>query len=492
MPISTFILYSMVISAILKGKRFFTAAACAFRRSFPLLPDVISAAFSPLYRTISATRQALSMYLLLMRRQSSLLDGIGEFASTWIGAGRGSSLQKVKEIDYPASLGFLWEKFSKFFGFSEYDACKVMGLATSADMYIPRYITEIFRDIVKLLPGGEFSVDDSIMKFRIEDYSALSKLFFKERRDRAKDPTATIQELIIARALQIRTEEAVFHIVDYTLEHTKCRNLCLSGGVALNSVINAKLEKRYPETGIFIQPAAHDAGTAIGAALHIWHDVLKNPRNKRHFSPYLGPDYTDAQVEEALKAYSLCWKKLPTGEDLADYTAAALNKGKIIGWYQGRLEFGPRALGNRSLLANPTDGRIKEIINAMGIKNREEFRPFAPSMMEEHMHEWVDCRGPSPYMLNVYPVKKDKLGSIDAVTHSDGTARIQSVSGEQNSRYHALLKRFNEISGLPLFLNTSFNSQEPIVNTPGDAIKTFMSTRFDMLVMGTYVVEREQ
>ncbi len=420
------------------------------------------------------------------------IDGIGEFASTWIGEGKGNSLRLLKEIDYPASLGFLWEKFSKFFGFSEYDACKVMGLATSAEVYIPGYMRQIFSDIVTLLPGGEFAIDDSIMKFRVEDYSMLSKLFYKEKRDRAKDPTATIQEMIIASALQLRTEEAIFHMVDYALEKTKKKNLCLSGGVALNSVVNAKLEKRYPEVQIFIQPAAHDAGTAIGAAYYIWHDMLKNsrPAGLSYFSPYLGPDYSDLEVEEALKARSLPYRKFPTLEELVDHVAARLHLGKIIGWYQGRLEIGPRALGNRSLLASPVDGRIKEIINAMGIKNREEFRPFAPSMREEQAQEWVDVKGTSPYMLNVYNVRKEKLGLIDAVTHSDRTARIQTVNKEQNPRYHALLSRFHEISGLPLFLNTSFNSQEPIVTTPGDAIQTYLNTKFDMLVMSTFVVER--
>lgn len=420
------------------------------------------------------------------------VDGIGEFASTWLGRGRGNRLEKIKEIDYPGSLGFLWEKFAKYLGFTEYDACKVMGLATSATSYIPGYIFDNFEEIVQLLPHGEFRVDDTIMRFRNEDYSELSRRFFKERRDKLKDPTATIQEMMLASALQKRTEEAILHMVEYLMKETSSRNLCLSGGVALNSVANAKILRKYPDMKLFIQPAAHDAGTAIGAAYYIWNVIMGKPKDESQTwgSPYLGPEFPSTVIEQALRDQNVRYRKYSSYEELVDHTAKLLVNGKIVGWYQGRLEIGPRALGNRSLLAHPADGRIKEKINAMGIKNREEFRPFAPSIMEEHAAEWVDCPCSSPYMLLVFDVKPDKLGRIDAVTHSDGTSRIQSVNSRQNSLYYELLKKFRDLSGIPLFLNTSFNSQEPIVTSPQDAVRTFTSTRFDALVMGKYVAER--
>ena len=463
------------------------------------IPDILSAAAGRNIKEIfhfipHHLCHAASAYLVSPFQKSGILaiDGIGEFASTWIGKGEGNRMEEIREIDYPGSLGFLWEKFSKYLGFSEYDACKVMGLATSAEVYIPRYVLDIFEEIVQLEPGGGFLVNDSIMKFRNEDYSELSKRFFKDRRDKAKDPTATIQEMVIASALQKRTEEAIFHMVDYLRKETSCENLCIAGGVALNSVVNAKILKKYPGMSLFIPPAAHDAGTAIGAAYYLWNMVLGNAKEESQTfsSPYLGPSYTSQEIEETLRDAGLSYKAFGTQEELVDYTAKMLHQGRIVGWYQGRLEIGPRALGNRSLLANPGDGRIKEKINAMGIKNREEFRPFAPSIMEEHAREWVECPCPSPYMLMIFDVKPDKLGKIDAVTHSDRTSRIQSVNATQNPLYYALLSRYNEISGMPLFLNTSFNSQEPIVTTPRDAVNTFINTRFDALVMGNFVTER--
>lgn len=420
------------------------------------------------------------------------IDGIGEFASTWMGHGKGNHMDRIKEIDYPNSLGFLWEKFCKYLGFSEYDACKVMGLATSGEMYIPRYIRQNFEEIVKLLPEGEFSVDDNIMKFRCEDYYPLQRRFFKERRDKLKDPTATIQEMMIARALQFRTEDAIFHMIDYLINTTGCRNICLSGGVALNSVINAKILKKFPRTSLFIQPAAHDAGTAVGACYYIWNEMLKNPKGKDQVMShaYWGPEYTSDEIEHVLKENNLFYRHCKDDEEIVERTATMLKSGKIVGWFQGRMELGPRALGHRSLMANPADGRIKEKINAMGIKNREEFRPFAPSMLEEKASEWLELDNPSPYMLMVFNVKPDKLGKIDAVTHSDMTARPQTVSEKMNPLYYKLIQKFYSLTDLPLILNTSFNSQEPIVMSPSDAVGTFQRTGFDALVIGDFIVER--
>jgi len=420
------------------------------------------------------------------------IDGIGEFASTWMGYGQGNHIENIKEIDYPSSLGFLWEKFCKYLGFSEYDACKVMGLATSGDMYIPKYIRQNFEEIVKLLPDGEFLIDDNIMKFRCEDYYPLQRRFFKERRDKVKDPTATIQEMMIARALQFRTEDTIFHMIDYLIDKTGCRNICLSGGVALNSVVNAKILKRFPNTSLFIQPAAHDAGTAVGACYHIWNEILGKHKSadQEMKHAYWGPEYTNEEIEHVLKENNLFYRRCKDDEEIVDRTAGMLRNGKIVGWFQGRMELGPRALGHRSLMANPADGRIKEKINAMGIKNREEFRPFAPSMLEEKASEWLDLESPSPYMLMVYNVRPDKLGRIDAVTHSDMTARPQTVNEKQNPLYYRLIKKFYSLTDLPLILNTSFNSQEPIVMSPSDAVGTFQRTGFDALVIGDFIVER--
>ena len=420
------------------------------------------------------------------------IDGIGEFASTWMGYGEDNLVEMIKEIDYPNSLGFLWEKFSKYLGFSEYDACKVMGLATSGDMYIPKYIKENFEEIVKLLPDGEFEIDDNIMRFRCEDYKPLQKRFFKDRRDKALDPTATIQEMMIARALQFRTEDVIFHMIDYLVKKVKCDNICLSGGVALNSVVNAKIKQKFPSLNLFVQPAAHDAGTAVGACYYIWNHLLGNPKlsSQSWEHAYWGPSFNDEDIEKILKQMNFSYEKIDYEEELVLRTATMLREKKIVGWFQDRLEFGPRALGHRSLMANPSDGRIKEKINAMGIKNREEFRPFAPSILEEEAPNWLEFEGQSRYMLMIFKIKPEKLGLIDAVTHADHTARPQTVAKEQNPLYYKLIKKFYELTNIPLILNTSFNSQEPIVMSPENALTTFKRTGFDALVIGNYIVTR--
>lgn len=437
---------------------------------------------------------AASAYFVSPFDESAILimDGIAEFSSTWLGYGKNNSITQIKEIDFPNSLGFLWEKFAKFFGFSEYDACKVMGLATCGKFYIPGYITKNFEKIAKTENDGSFTIDDTIMQFRNEDYSHLTKMFYKEKRDKKIDPTATIQELVLAQALQKRTEEIILHITDCLLKETLSKNLSLAGGTALNSVVNGKIEKNYPDINMFIQPASHDAGTALGAAYYLWNVFLNNPKtssqNLSH--AYWGPDYSSEEIEECLKNSSLEYTKIDSEEELINKTAQYLAQNNIIAWFQGRMEIGPRALGNRSIIANPSDSAFREKLNSKGIKDREEFRPFAPSVIEEDAPDWFDIKTSSPYMLNVYNLKPSKIGKIDAVVHYDGTSRIQTVNEQQNPRYYRLLREFKEITGIPLLLNTSFNSQEPIVCSPYDAIKTYSKTGLDYLVIGNYIAKK--
>jgi carbamoyltransferase len=292
----------------------------------------------------------------------------------------------------------------------------------------------------------------------------------------------------IAASLQTRLEEVGFHILRRLHERTKLDRLCLAGGVAFNSVMNGKILLNTPFKDIYIQAAAGDAGTALGACYYIHHVVLKQPRSYVMEHAYTGPEFSGEQIELALKASGLSHRKLGEAE-LTRTTAQAIADGKIVGWFQGRAEFGPRALGNRSIVVDPRRADMKDILNAR-IKKREPFRPFAPSILEEHVGEYFEQTHPSPTMLMVYQVRKEKQSVIPAVTHVDESGRLQTVARHENPRYHQLIRDFGHLTGVPVVLNTSFNEDEPIVCTPQEAINCFQRTRMDVLVLGDYIVER--
>jgi carbamoyltransferase len=428
------------------------------------------------------------------------LDAEGESASTVVSVARGNDIEVIDEVFSPNSFGYLYTFVTTFLGFDYWDEYKVMGLAPYGDA--SRY-RSYFESILRRLPGGRCEVDTGLIAYLMARDAVVKRKgggrFFPPSMTRALGPNRgpdepiTQRHMDIAASLQEALERAVLHMLTHHRERTGERNLCLAGGVALNCSMNGKIARSGLFENIWIHPAAHDAGTSAGAALYGYHHVL---RGKRHpapsRSPYLGPAHQRWSVDRALTLFdSKVVHRRPSR--LIEDVAKAIANGKVVGWYQGHGEWGPRALGNRSILADPRRDDMKDIVNH-AVKLREGFRPFAPACLAEHASEWFDMTGlqDSPYMLFVVPVKNDKRGKIPAVTHVDGSARVQTVTNEQNPRFWALLKAFNAITGTPIVMNTSFNVKgEPIVNTPEDAVRCFLGTQIDMLVLDDVVVEKK-
>jgi carbamoyltransferase len=439
------------------------------------------------------------------------MDGVGEWPTTSLAIGSGSQLEIVKEIHFPHSLGLLYSAFTYYAGFKvnsgEY---KVMGLAPYGN---PVYTKLIFDNLVDLHEDGSFRLNMEYF-----DYPAgltmtnkkFSKLFGGP--PRKPESELTQREMDLAASIQAVTEEIVLRMCRAIAKETGQRNLCLAGGVALNCVANGKLLRDGSFDNIWIQPAAGDAGGALGAALAVHYLMLDEKRtvdaagNDMQGS-YLGTHYTQAEIEERLNALGAVFETVDD-EKLINETAGALASGKAVGWHQGKMEFGPRALGNRSILGDPRNPETQKILN-LKVKFRESFRPFAPSVLREHVSEWFDIDVDSPYMLLVADVderKQEKMtpaqealfgieklnvsrSSIPAVTHVDYSARIQTVHRETNPRYHALITKFNELTGCPVLVNTSFNVRgEPIVETPEDAFRCLMGTDLDLLAIGNAIL----
>ncbi|MEL5515582.1 carbamoyltransferase C-terminal domain-containing protein [Serratia bockelmannii] len=411
------------------------------------------------------------------------LDGIGEDNTAGVFVGKKNKIDKISSVAYPNSIGFMWEKISEYLGFSEYDACKVMGMAAYGD---PEKFKKHFSRIVKCLPKGQFTIDNDILEFRSKSFSNLENLFDLQKRNQGDDLHQ--EHYDIAATLQVVTDEIVMNMTSYYLNVTGSRHVCLAGGVALNCITNRLLYEKCDIDDIYVQPAAHDAGTAIGAALYIWHHILDQIQRHPMKNAYLGPEYSDSEYEKVLNEYNLPWEKVSnTHEEVANL----ISNGNVVAWFQGRMEFGPRALGNRSLLADPRNSDIRDLMN-LKVKHREFFRPFAPSVLREYVNDWFVSRGlpdAAKYMLLAMDVKSDRRGTIPAVTHADGTARVQVVDRDINDSYARLISEFHKLTGVPILLNTSFNDSEPVVCSPEDAIKTFLKTRIDFLVLGEYIVK---
>jgi carbamoyltransferase len=410
------------------------------------------------------------------------IDGIGEFDSLLMAHGRGTDMTPLLGLPYPHSLGFLWEKICQYLGFSEYDACKIMGLASYGD---PELFREPFSRLARLGDGGRFAIDLELARFRALDYTGLEPLFGPPRR--STDPIEKRHENLAA-TLQAFTETALLHLCAEGRRLTGATKLCLSGGVALNCVANSRLEKEAGFEEMWVQPAANDAGTALGVTLALAAQQGL-PRVEPLTHAYWGPAFSTAEIEAAVQRQGLTGTLLA---DPAETAAELIAAGNVVGWFQGRMEMGPRALGNRSLLADPRRHDMRDILNHK-VKHREAFRPFAPSVLQEKAADWFDLPGKTAatdFMLFAYPVRADKLGSIPAVTHVDGTSRIQTVRRETNPRYHALISAFARRTGVPLVLNTSFNDSEPIVMTPDDALKTFRKTGIDAVILDNLLVTK--
>lgn len=413
------------------------------------------------------------------------VDGVGEYATATWGVGDGTRIQVKKELSYPHSLGLLYSIVTAFLGFRVFTGeGKVMALAELGE---PTYLDH-FRKLVHIAADGSFRLDTSYFSFnrgekmhnqRFEDLFGASRDYGAPLEQRHKD---------IACSLQRTTEEVVLRMARHLHAVTGERNLCLAGGVSLNVTANSRIRNETPFENIYIQPAAGDAGSALGAAAVVYHSLLEQPRKSVMHSCALGPSYPARKVEVALRNAKANFRKLERAE-LVDEVARRLADGQIVGWFSGRMEYGPRALGNRSILADPSRPDMKDHINAR-IKQREAFRPFGASILAEHVGDWFDFEGESPFMLLVADVLPERRDTIPAVIHVNGTSRIQTVTREHNGVYHDLIAAFHARTGVPMLLNTSFNKQEPIVNTPDEAYATFVKTGMDCLVIDDYLVER--
>ena len=441
------------------------------------------------------------------------VDGVGEWATASYGIGRDNQIEILAELQFPHSLGLLYSAFTYFTGFKvnsgEY---KLMGLAPYGE---PKYVDLIYNELIDLKEDGSFR-----MNMKYFNYCAgltmtndrFARLFGGP--PRKPETRITQREMDIARSIQVVTEEIMLRMARHVHKETGMKYLVLAGGVALNCVANGRILREGPFEDIWIQPAAGDAGGALGAALYVWYQYLENSRqadNKTDFQKgsYLGPSFHNDEIEQFLKEENIPAQKLSDAEIIST-TADHIASGNVIGWFQGRMEFGPRALGSRSILGDARSPKMQSVMN-LKIKFRESFRPFAPSVLEEHVSDYFEIDRPSPYMLLVASVREDKrldghdgaLTGLDklkvqrsvipAVTHVDYSARLQTVNRETNPLYHALIHAFHQKTGCPVIINTSFNVRgEPIVCTPKDAFLCFMRTNMDYLIMGNFLLDKKQ
>ncbi len=421
------------------------------------------------------------------------IDGFGDFVSTMFGSGEGGKLEVDQWVQFPHSMGLFYTACTQYIGFTRYgDEYKVMGLAPYGE---PEYL-DAFREIIQLKPRGKFELNldyflhhSKGIEMQWENGSPELGPVYSERWVERFGPARRYDEPLeakhrnLARSLQAMAEEVYFHTLRHLAETVDGSRLCLAGGCAYNSVANGKIFEQTPFTEVHIHPAAGDAGTAVGAAFWVWHQELGKPRDFRIEHAYWGPSYDDARIRRDLESAGLTYDWIEDEDRLTERTVERMVAGDVVGWFQGRAEWGPRALGNRSIIVDPRRKDMKDILNAR-IKRREPFRPFAPSILEERVADYFERSYPVPFMLKVYKIRADKREEIPAVTHVDGTGRLQTVSATQNPLYHRLISRFGEKTGTPVILNTSFNENEPIVNEPGQAIECYLRTRMDTLVVG--------
>ena len=438
-------------------------------------------------------------------------DGVGEWATTTWGIGKENTVELKQQIRFPNSLGLLYSAFTYYTGFKvnsgEY---KLMGLAPYGN---PIYVDTILNELMELKEDGSFRLNMDYFNYcqgLTMTNSKFDRLF--DGPPRKSESTLTQREMDIAASIQKVTEEVMLKIGRHAYKETGLKNLCLAGGVALNCVGNGKLYSEGPYESIWVQPAAGDAGCALGAALAIWHHYLNKPRTAdgitdSQFGSYLGPQFTENQIKDFLDTHRYPYKGLSDNE-LYDEVVSSLDAGDVIGWFQGRMEFGPRALGARSIIGDARNTEMQKKMN-LKIKYRESFRPFAPAVLLESVSDWFDFDAESPYMLMVAPVREEKRISmteeqkklfgieklnvprseVPAVTHVDYSARLQTVDGNYNKKYYRVIKRFYEKTGCPIIVNTSFNVRgEPIVCTPEEAYKCFMRTEMDVLVLENFVI----
>jgi carbamoyltransferase len=433
------------------------------------------------------------------------VDGFGDFASAAWGVGDGVSLAVDGRIYFPHSLGLFYQALTQYLGFGHYgDEYKVMGLAPYGT---PRLI-DTMRRIVRTYPDGRYVLDLSLFRHHRDIVAAPSPdgapafgdLFTPALEDllgprRRPDEPLNARHADIARSVQAMYEEAFFNLLNAVQRRAGLSHLALAGGCAMNSVANGKIRQATPFRHVYVAAAAGDAGGALGAAFAVWHR-LGGARSFVMDHAFWGPSYSGDEIARALDegraalAKAACrWQRFDDEDELCRHVARAIADGKVVGWFQGRAEWGPRALGDRSILCDPRRADIKAILNDK-IKRRESFRPFAPSVLQEAAGAWFEDVAAVPFMTEVSPIRPDKRAAIPAVCHVDGTGRLQTVSVRGNPRYHRLIAAFRDITGIPMLLNTSFNENEPMVTTPGQALDCFLRTAMDVLVLGDIMIER--
>ena len=408
-------------------------------------------------------------------------------------------MQVQDSVQFPHSLGLFYTAFTQFIGFPNYgDEYKMMGLAAYGE---PRFAAQV-RDVVK--------TDEGQCRLNLDYFThhtrgvamtwdggapVIGNVFSGKMIEVFGAPRRPKSELLqvhsdLAASVQLVFEENYFELLNHVGRVTKQKKLCLAGGVALNCAANGKIFDKTGFEEVYVQPAANDSGTSIGAAMFVWHEILQKPREFAMQHAYYGSQFTDLEVREELDAAGVRYHPLAEAE-LVDRTAEAIADGNIVGWFQGRMEFGPRALGNRSILADPRRKDMKDVLNRR-IKYREPFRPFCPSVLAEAVGEYFETSHPAPFMVMAYRIKPERQAQIPAVTHADGTGRLQTVEQEANPLYWKLINRFGEITGVPMLLNTSFNENEPVVCTPGQALDCFLRTNMDVLVVGSYFLLKSE
>jgi carbamoyltransferase len=485
---------------------------------FTGIPDALAAAFDSDPKRVGATfhrvehhqaHLASSFFVSPFERAALLsADGLGDFASTMWGTGSGKRMNIHGAIAFPHSLGLFYGGVTQYLGFPKFgDEYKVMGLAAYGQ---PEQM-DAFRDIVRFdarSNGNGFRLGlDYFTHHRTgpemswaeaDKTPTLGKMFSNEMPKRLGPVRAPEEPLEqrhrnLAASLQARLEEVYLGMLKKLAERTGLKAICLAGGVAFNCIANGKIFDATPFEQVYVHPAAGDAGLAVGAAYYVWHQKLGKPRSFVMEHAYWGPGYTREEIRRAIDSNGIAQKGFRVSElaeeELVRDAAAIIADGKIVGWFQGRAEWGPRALGNRSIVADPRRPEMKEILNRR-IKHREIFRPFAPSILSESTSEYFEKSHPSPFMTLAYSVRTEKRGAIPAPTHVDGTGRLQTVTREANPRYHALISAFRDLTGVPVVLNTSFNDNEPIVCRPEEAIDCFLRTQMDTLVLGDFLITK--
>jgi carbamoyltransferase len=426
------------------------------------------------------------------------IDGSGDFTTTMIGTGKGNQIQVTDSVDFPHSVGLFYTAFTQLLGFPHYgDEYKVMGLAPYGEA---KYVDKL-RKVLIFENDGLFSLNlkyfrsakSGIVSYGDDHIPVVSPLYSKLMEEtfgaaRKKGEELSQYHRDMAASVQRITEELIFHILTHLHKSTGLDQVCIAGGVAQNSVANGKLTRNTPFKKVYIPSAGHDAGISMGAALYVYNHVLEQPRAAAVWSAYTGSRFTNEEIETYLRSRQINYTRYPD-EILFEKVAEQLVNAGVVGWFNGRAEFGPRALGGRSILADPRRNDAKDLLNAK-IKRRESFRPFAPSILKEYVPEYFEVSDEVPFMEKVFPIKPEKRAVIPAVTHADGTGRLQTVDKNVTPRYYQLIEAFRKKTGVPILLNTSFNENEPIVNSPQDALDCYLRTNMDMLVLENCVITR--